>query len=159
MTFISSSKSDNQAKSGKRLNKKPPLDSLPIISPKLISKAAAIARRRARLQSRLDCLTVFNLIAFAYQINHTLSELEHMPVHNGYVTGKHYGRTYHFSPANWFYTKTEYSIFRLCTLLNQHKSTLSQQAAIAIEEALMWHKDKCREMWEAREGLAALAGH
>ena len=113
--LISSSKSDNQVNSGNRLNKKSPPDSSPVVSPALISKAAAIARRRVRLQTRLDYLTVANLVAFAYQINHTLSQLEHMPLHDGYVTGEHYGRTYHFTPANWFNTKTEYAIFRLLT--------------------------------------------
>jgi hypothetical protein len=157
--FISSSKSDNQANSGKRLNKKSPLDTFPVVSPALTSKVAAIARRRARLQSRLDCLTVINLIAFAYQINHTVCELEHMPPHDGYVTGEHYGRTYHFSPANWFYTKTEYCLYRLSTLLNLHQAYLSPQAVIAIEQALEWHRAECQVMWEAREGLALLAEH
>jgi hypothetical protein len=157
--LISSSKSDNQVNSGNRLNKKSPPDSSPVVSPALISKAAAVARRRVRLQTRLDYLTLANLVAFAYQINHTLSELEHMPLHDGYVTGEHYGRTYHFTPANWFYTKTEYAIFRLSNLYHLHQSHLSQQAANAIEQATEWHKNKCRELLEAREGLAALAVH
>lgn len=103
----------NQANFSKRLNKKSQLDSLPIVSSVLISKAARIQRMRLRLQSRLDYLTVANLIAFAYQISHTLSELEQMPMHDGYITGEHYGRTYHFTPAIGFILKqnTLYSVF------------------------------------------------
>jgi hypothetical protein len=157
--FISSINSTAQVISGERLNKKPPLGSSRIVSPILISKAARVRRARLRLQSRLDCLTIANLIAFAYQTNRTLCELEKMPMRDGYVTGKHYGRTYHSSPANWFYTKTEYCLYRLSTLLNLHRAYLSPQAAIAIEQALEWHRAKCRVMWEAKEGLALLACH
>jgi hypothetical protein len=149
-----------QVNSGKRLNKKLPVDRLPIVSPALISKAAAIARRRLRHQSRLDTLALTSLIVFAWQANHCLSELKNTALRNGYVyeyTGPHDAIAY--IPADYFYTKVLNATIRLQTLLEYHQSSLSTQAAIALKEALEWHLKKCKEMWMQREGLAALSVH
>jgi hypothetical protein len=160
--FYTPDSSFNQVALGERLNKKTRLSlaNLPIVSPSLISQAAAVARRRECHRRRLDALTLTSLFVFYSQCEQIISELKNMPLHDGYVyeyTGPRNANAY--IPADFYYTKVLTTAYRLQTLQDNHQSFLSQCAAIAIKRALDWHLNKCKEMWMAREGLAALAVH
>src|ERR1700733_3038460 len=104
--FISSFKPDNQVNSSRRLKKKSALDDLPKVSPILISKAAAIERRRLRHQLKLEDFALVCLINFSWNSHRILSQLANMPLRNGYVyeyTGLHNAIAY--IPADYYYTQ------------------------------------------------------
>jgi hypothetical protein len=155
--FISSFKPDNQVNSSRRLKKKSALDDLPKVSPILISKAAAIERRRLRHQLKLEGFALVCLINFSWNSRRILSQLANMPLRNGYVyeyTGLHNAIAY--IPADYYYTQCHSAAIKLQLLIDYH-SSFSEQAAIVIKQALDWHLNKCKEMWMQREGLAALS--
>lgn len=157
--------SDNQVNSSRCLNKRSPLDGLPIISPILTSKAAAIPRRRFRHQPRLDCFALVCLISFAWQSKRVLAELEQKPLIHGFNTitegvqtvvfNKEGVRTIDYIPANFYYEKCHNAAIKLQLLIDRH-SSLSEQASTALTDALEWHLNKCRELWTRYGNLPPL---
>jgi hypothetical protein len=141
------------------------LDSPPIISPILISKAAAIGRRRLRHQSRLECFALVCLISFARQSKQALADLEKKPLVYGFNTitegvqtvvfDKEGTRTTAYLPANFYYTKCFNAAIKPQLLLDYH-SSLSEQTTIVLKQALDWHLNKCRELWAQYGSLPPL---
>jgi hypothetical protein len=153
----------------KRASNKPPLNHSPIIFPEQISKAAAIARRRARHQFRLECFALVCLISLSWRSKRILAELERKPLIHGFNTitegvqtvvfDKEDRRTTAYIPADYFYTKVLNAAARLQTLLEYHHSFLSEPMSIAIKEALDWHTYKCSELWTKYGSLPPLVSH
>ena len=139
----------NQPLSIKRSNKKRfDLDSLPHIDPYLISIANADARRQLCRQSRLDAYALVCLVHFAWAVAQRLSEIKKNLPGKRYV----YGRTSIAADLR--------AAYRLQSLREYHRHSLSQQAVNTITEALCWYNDLCLEMRKRRErerlfGLAA----
>jgi hypothetical protein len=158
MTYTSSV-SNIQLNSSRHNKKSSPLDSLPIISPKLISKVAAIARMRRRHSAHLDIITLFDLIDFHLQCKRVLADLSNKSLENGYVRGVVHGRTCLADPATFYFENTRVSLWRLEVLQEYHQSYLSRQAATVIKQTIEQHRATLLDMWEAREGLAALSIH
>jgi hypothetical protein len=158
MTYTSSI-SDNQLNSSRHNKKSSPLDGLPIASPKPVSRAAAIARMRRRHSAYLDIIALFNLIDFHLQCKRVLADLSNKPLENGYVRGVIHGRTVLAEPCTFYFESTRVSLWRLEVLQEYHQSNLTRQAAIVIKQTIEQHRATLSDMWEAREGLAALSIH
>jgi hypothetical protein len=154
--FYTPTNSTRQVNSGKRSNKNPPLDRLPIIHPALISKAARVQRIRARHHVYLNILTLFVLIDFHLQCKRVSEELSELPLQDGYVYGMIHGRMGLAVPATYYFENSRRSLWRLEILLEYHQSYLSKDAATIIKQTIEQHRAKLMDMWTAREGLAAL---
>jgi hypothetical protein len=154
--FYTPASSYNQVNKGKRLNKKSPLDTLPIVSPVLISRAAAIARERARIQKRLHAYALVCLFHFVLVVTRRVSELNKAPPRRWYESEptphlRRYGKGY--VPAD---LKAAY---RLQHLSQYHQRCLSQQDDSIITEALCWYNDLCLAMKQWREGSTLFGTH
>jgi hypothetical protein len=145
--FYTPANSFNQVKSGKRLNKKSPPDSLPIVYPILISKDNADARMRVRHEQRLDAYTLVCLLHFVKVTTQRVSELMEMtPLQAAYVSI----RPNNGKPRIGADLR---AVYRLQRLRQHHLRSLSQHAANTITEALCWYNDLCQEMRERRESV------
>jgi hypothetical protein len=131
-------------------------DHLPIISPALISRAARIARIRARHRVHLDILTLFNLMDFHLQCKQASDYLSKTPLENGYVIGVIHGRIGMAIPATYYFETTRNSLWRLEVLRDYHQSHLSPQATMIINQTIEQHRAKLQDMLMRSEGLAAL---
>jgi hypothetical protein len=155
--FYTPASSFNQVNKGKRLNKKSPSDTLPIVSLVLISRAAAIARERARIQQRLDAYTLVCLFHFVMVVTRRVSELNKAPPRKWYEPEQHiphlrrYGRFY--IPADLR------AAYRIQNLRERHQRCLSLQADSIITEALCWYNDLCLAMKQRREGSTLFGSH
>jgi hypothetical protein len=143
----------------RRVSNKPSLDRSTTISPILISRAAAIVRIRARHRVCLDILTLFDLIDFHLQCKRVLEDISSKPLQNGYVSGVVNGRRCLRDPATYYFECTRASLWRLEVLREYHRSSLSKEAALIIEQTIEQHMATLLDMLNRREGLAAPGIH
>jgi hypothetical protein len=141
--------SSNQVKT-RRISNNASLDRPPIISSILISKAAAVARRRLRHQKRLEVFALVCLFDFVRHSKHVIRN--YPPVDNGYIYNKEGGSIVIYAPEDYYENMVHNTVFRLDTILKYHQSFLSQQASTVINEALDWRGNKYRQIrdWHSK---------
>jgi hypothetical protein len=113
MVYISVT-SSNQVKT-RRVSNKPSLDRPPIISPILISKAAAVARRRLRYQKRLEVFALVCLFDFVRHSKHVIHN--HPPVDNGFIHLIEGGRIVIYTPEDYYEHMVHKTVSRLRVIL------------------------------------------
>jgi hypothetical protein len=115
-----------------------------IVFPILISRAAAVERRRIRHEQCLEAYTLLRLLQFVWVVTRRVREIKKMSPRQAYDyahSGKTQGRTHPDLRA----------YYRLQSLLRNHQHALSQQATNIIRDAFDWYDDLCLEMKEYRE--------
>jgi hypothetical protein len=135
--------SSNQVKN-RRVTNKYSLDRLQIISPILISRAAAVARRQLRYQKRLDVLALSSLIVFVQHSKQIIHN--HPPVDDGYIYNYEGSGIVIYTPEDYYEHMVHNTVSRLAVILEYHRTYLSPQAATVIKEALDWHVDKYQQI-------------
>jgi hypothetical protein len=143
--------SSNQVKT-RRVANKPSLDrpsinsgqAFPIISPILVSKAAAVVRRRLRYQKRFEVFALVCLFDFVRHSKHVIHN--HPPVDNGFIHLIEGDRIVIYTAEDYYEHMVHKTVSRLRVILEHHQSFLSQQASTVINEVLDWHANKYRQI-------------